>query len=205
MKTLRALLVLLLLVGPLLFAWLVWLPFRQRMKVTQARIQAAQAALQELPRYDPLSAEEVAFLEAPQAPWKARIPLIRGDEDRLHHYHRVVTALDRALATAGLRVHGMRSSWDPIRASFTLPGSLAAPTLAATASAGPLDGPLAAWVVEVQVDGTTTGLFTALERIQPVTPLLEPVGLRWESTSERRAQSLLLRSLVVQSATQAPR
>lgn len=204
MKTLRTLLVLVLALGPVLFAWLVWLPARRRMKLSQARLEAAQAALQELPHYDPLSPEEAAILEAPQAPWKTRIPLIRGDGDRLFHYHRVITELDRALAGSGLRTHGMRSSWDPIQASFTLPGLLAA-TPGVRPSGDPLDGPLGAWVLEVQLDGPTAGLFTALGRLPQVQPLLEPAGLRWESTPDRRAQSLLLRSLVAQPAAPAGR
>lgn len=204
MKQLRILLVLVLLLGPALFAWLIWLPSQRRMQAIQARIDEAQTFLRELPRYDPLSAEEAAILESPGAPWKTRIPLIRGDRDRLLHYHRVVTELDRALSGAGLRTLGMRSSWDPIRASFTLGGALA-PAAVPGGQAEPLDGALGAWVVEVQLDGPTGGLFTALGRLREVQPLLEPVGLRWESTPERRAQSLLLRSLVTQPAVPVAR
>ncbi len=204
MKTLRTLLVLVLALGPVLFGWLVWLPARGRMQLARTRIDVARAALQELPRYDPLSPEEALVLQSPQAAWKSRIPLVRGDGDRLFHYHRVVTDLDRALSGSGLRTHGMRSSWDPIRASFTLP-SLLAPTLAAPIPGEALDGPLGAWVLEVQLEGPTAGLFTALERLRQVQPLLEPVGLRWEATPERRAQSLLLRSLVVQPVAPAGR
>lgn len=204
MKQLRLLLVAVLLLGPALFAWLIWLPSQRRMQAIQARIDEAQTFLRELPRYDPLSATEAEALESPTAPWKARIPLIRGDRDRLVHYHRVVTGLDRAFTASGLKIQGMRSSWDPIRASFTLGGVLA-PAANPAGQTEPLDGALGAWVLEVQIDGPTSGLFTALGRLPEVQPLLEPIGLRWESTPERRAQSLLLRSLVVQPALPAPR
>lgn len=204
MKVLRLLLVLVLVLGPVLFAWLVWTPAQRRLKASQARIEEARIHLRELPQYDPLSSEEVASLEDPQAPWRTRIALVRDDRDRLLQYHRVVTELDRVLASSGLHARGMRSSWDPIRASFTL-GEPLAPAGPPAGRLDPLDGSLGAWVLEVQLDGATAGLFQALEQIPKVSPLLEPVGLRWESTTERRAQSLLLRCLVVRPTAPAPR
>ena len=197
MKQLRALLVLLLAGSPLLFWLLIWRPAQLRMNANQVRIAEARARIQELPRYTPLSGEEAAFLEAPTAPWKGRIPLIRGDQDRLSHYHWVVTEVDRAFRRRGLKVHGMRSSWNAIHASFTLDKELGADRLTGTPTGSPQEGLLAAWVLEVQLDGPTDSLFAGLEQLSALPPLLEPVGFRWEATPERRAQALWLRNLVL--------
>ncbi|MDP1833256.1 MAG: hypothetical protein Q8K67_14455 [Geothrix sp.] len=197
MKTLRTLLALILGLAPLLFWLLVWRPAQARMAAHQARIAEARTRIQELPRYAPLSDEESAFLENSAAPWRQRIPLIRGDRDRLAHYHRVVTGVDQALRRGGLRIHGMRSSWDPIHASFTLDRELAGDPMASPPLENAQDGTLRAWVLEVQLDGPTGGLFTGLDRLGAISPLLEPVGLRWEATPERRAQALWLRNLVL--------
>lgn len=197
MRTLRTLLVLLLGLAPLAFWLLVWRPAQTRMDANRARIAEARLRMLELPRYAPLSEAEVAFLESPAAPWKQRIPMIGGDRDRLAHYHRVVTSVDQAFQRGGLRIHGMRSSWDPIHASFTLDRELAWGPLAKPAAESPQDGNLLGWVLEVQLDGPTQALFTGLERLGGITPLLEPVGFRWEATPERRAQALWLRNLVL--------
>jgi hypothetical protein len=197
MKALRTLLILLLSLAPLLFWLLVWRPAQARMDANQARITEAKIRIQELPRYAPLSAEETTFLEDPAAPWRQRIPLIQGDRDRLAHYHRVVTSVDQAFRSGGLRIHGMRSSWDPIHASFTLDRELAwGPTIKAPQET-PQEGTLKAWALEVQLDGPTADLFTGLHQVGAIPSLLEPVGFRWESTPERRAQALWLRNLVL--------
>jgi type II secretory pathway component PulM len=78
MKLLRTLLVLLLSLAPILFWLLVWRPAETRMAANRARIAEAEARIQELPRYTPLSAEEAAFLEDPSAPWRQRIPRVLG-------------------------------------------------------------------------------------------------------------------------------
>ncbi len=149
MKRLRTLLILLLCLAPIAFWLLVWRPAEARMAANRARITEAEARIQELPRYTPLSAEETAFLENPSAPWRARIPQITGDRDRLAHYQRVVTSLDQTFRRGGLRIHGMRSSWDPIHASFTLDKELAWGPSTRFPLETPQGGTLQAWVLEV--------------------------------------------------------
>lgn len=197
MKPLRILLGLILIVSPVLFWLLLWRPADGRMAANRARIAEAQARTLELPRYSPLSAEESALLEDPAAPWRQRIPMIRGDRDRLAHYHLVITRVSQAFRRGGLRLNGMRSSWDPIHASFTLDRELGLEGLGLPNGVNAQEGTLAAWALEVQIDGPTQGLFTGLDQLGQLPPLLEPVGLRWEATPERRAQSLWLRNLVL--------
>lgn len=197
MKSLRSLLILMILASPLLFWLLIWRPAQNRMAAHGARIREARAKIQELPHYAPLSGQETAFLEAPTAAWKARLPLIRGDRDRLAHYHRVVTGVDQAFRRRGLKVYGMRSSWNAIHASFTLDRDLGPDHLAQLPPGLSQEGNLAAWVLEVQLEGPTADLFTGLGQLGALTPLLEPVGFRWEATAERRAQALWLRNLVL--------
>lgn len=197
MKSLRILLGLILVLSPLLFWLLVWRPANGRMEANRSRIAEAQAQMLELPRYTPLSPEESAFLEDPAAEWKQRIPMIRGDRDRLAHYNFVITRVSQSFRRSGIRLHGMRSSWDPIHASFTLDRDLATEGFGLPPSGNAQEGVLAAWVLEAQVDGPTEGLFTGLDQLEQVTPLLEPVGIRWEATPERRLQSIWLRNLVL--------
>ena len=45
--------------------------------------------------------------------------------------------------------------------------------------------------------GKPDQLFQGLAALGRVEPLLEPVGLRWQSTPERTRQSLLLRNLIL--------
>ncbi len=197
MKALRSLLILMVLAAPVLFWAIIWHPAQVRMATNEARIREARARIQELPRYAPLSDQETAFLEAPSAPWKARLPLIRGDRDRLAHYHQVVTEVDQAFRRRALKVHGMRSSWNAIHASFTLDQGLGLDGPNGLPVGLAQEGSLAAWVLEVQLDGPTADLFTALGQLGAMPPLLEPVGFRWEATPERRAQALWLRNLVL--------
>jgi hypothetical protein len=197
MKPLRLLLGLLLLLSPAIFWLLIWRPANARMAISHSRIAEAQARIQELPNFAPLSPKEVAFLEDPAATWKQRIPMIRGDGDRLAHYDLVVTRVSQGFRSAGLRPGGMRSGWDPIHASFTLQQSLTTVPPDLPPAGNLQGGVLSAWVLEVQIDGPTGGLFTGLDQLKRLPPLLEPVGLRWEATPERRAQSLWLRNLVL--------
>jgi hypothetical protein len=197
MKSLRSLLILMIVAAPVLFWVVIWHPAQVRMATNETRIREAQARIQELPHYAPLSERETAFLEAPNAPWKVRLPMIRGDRDRLAHYHRVVTEVDQAFRRRGLKVHGMRSSWNAIHASFTLDRDLGPDRLGQLPTGLSQEGNLATWVLEVQLDGPTTDLFTGLSQLGALPPLLEPVGFRWEATAERRAQALWLRNLVL--------
>lgn len=197
MKTLRLLLILLLVVAPVAFWALIWRPASVRMEATRSRIDEAQRRIQELPHYAPLTPSETALLEDPAAPWRQRIPTLAGDRERLAHYHRVVTAVDRGFRQGGLKIQGMRSSWDPIHASFTLDRELAPDTLAPATQPAVTGSTLKAWVLEVQLEGASTSLFTGLERVHALPPLLEPVGLRWESTPDQHRQSLWLRNLVL--------
>ncbi len=197
MKPLRILLALVLLLAPLLFWLLIWRPADARMAINRSRIAQAQAQILELPRFSPLSSQEAAFLEDPDAAWKRRIPVIRGDQDRLAHYNQVVTRVSQGFRNGGLHIAGMRSSWDPIHASFTLDRNLAMRPLDLPPAGQTQAGALSAWALEVQLDGPFGDLFTGLERLRDLPPLLEPVGLRWEVTPERRAQSLWLRNLVL--------
>ena len=52
-------------------------------------------------------------------------------------------------------------------------------------------------MLEARVGGQPGKLFQGLEALGRLEPLLEPVGLRWESVPEHTRQSLLLRNLVL--------
>ena len=182
------------LVLPVLFYFTVAAPAQRRLDALNARIEAADRQIQDLPNYQPLSPEEKRVLLDPKAAWRQRIPVIDGDRAKLAHYDRVVSLLQRQWAQGRITLEAVRSSWDPIQASFSLPGTLPPPAVPT-----PLSGPgeLRAWVLEARVLGGTDQLFAALQRVPTVEPLLEPVGLRWELTPERRVQALWLRNLVL--------
>ena len=182
------------LVLPLVFWFAAVAPGQRRLEALNARIEAADRQIQDLPNYQPLSPEEKKVLLDPAAPWRQRIPIIDGDRAKLVHYDRVVSLLQRQLGAGGIALEGVRSSWDPIQASFSLPGALPPPAVPS-----PLSGPgqLRAWVLEARILGDANQLFGALQRVPRVDPLLEPVGLRWEITPERRSQALWLRNLVL--------
>jgi len=180
---------------PALFVAFLLLPSLKRDRVYLERQRAADMRLQELPVIQPLSAQEREILEDPQAPWRRRIPLVAQDAARLGHYHRVITGLQQTLRNSGTGLGGVRSTWDPIKGSFTLPSLLASgPSLPAE---GGGEGRLQAWVLEARVDGPTPKLFRAMEDIPRVEPLLEPIGLRWEADPKGLRQYLLLRNLVL--------
>lgn len=183
-----------LLVLPVVFYVAVAAPAQRRLDALNARIEAADRQIQDLPNTQPLSAEEKRVLLDPKAPWRQRIPVIDGDRAKLAHYDRVVSLLQRQWSGGRITLEGVRSSWDPIQASFSLPGALPPPAVPPGLS-GP--GELRAWVLEARIQGGTEQLFAALQRVPRVEPLLEPVGLRWESTPERRVQALWLRNLVL--------
>jgi hypothetical protein len=183
-----------LLLLPLLFYGLVLRPAQERLAVLNARIEAAEHQIQELPNFQPLSASEQAVLNPPHAPWKERIPIVEGDRAKLAHYDRVISLLQREWQRSAVTVEGVRSSWDPIQASFTLPTSLPPPSEGPGVS-GP--GDLTAWVMEVRMAGPSDRLFAGLEALPRIPTLLEPVGLMWDRSGEKPRQSLLLRNFVL--------
>lgn len=181
---------------PLVFIFLVLLPSRRRVTALKAQQEAIAQRLQELPPVQPLSRAEHVLLDDPSAPWRERIPLLPGDAARLAHYHRVITDLQRAWQKDGIPVAGVRSTWDPIKASFTLPAGLEAVSgLPGDATAA--TGQLQAWVLEAGVGGPSAQLFKAFETLPQVSPLLEPVGLRWEVGPQGKRQTLILRNLIL--------
>ncbi|MBI3130567.1 MAG: hypothetical protein HYZ13_04350 [Acidobacteria bacterium] len=188
------------LVLPICFFAFVVRPTRVTLEALDARIEAADAQIRDLPNFQPLSVEERKVLLDPTAPWRQRLPIVSGDREKLAHYDRVVSLLQRTWGRHGVNIVGVRSSWDPIQASFTLPGALP-PPLGAAGVSGP--GELKAWVLEARISGGADRLFIGLEHLPAVQPMLEPVGLRWESTPEHRQQSLWLRNLVLEPLPQS--
>ncbi len=180
---------------PALFIGLFLLPSLKRDRAYLERQRVADQRVQELPAVQPLNAEERRVLEDPEAPWQRRIPLVAQDGARLGHYHRVITELQQTCRRSGISLAGVRSSWDPIQGSFTLPALLASgPSLSRV---GGSQGRLQGWVLEARVEGPTPQLFRALEDVPRMEPLLEPIGLRWEADPKGLRQYLLLRNLVL--------
>jgi len=180
---------------PTLFIVFLLFPSLKRDTEYIERQRVANQRLQELPVVQALGAEERKVLLDPAAPWKRRIPFISNDGARLGHYHQVVTELQQSCRKSGINLMGVRSSWDPIRGSFTLPTLLSPGPLLATE--GGSQGLLQAWVLEARLEGPTPQLFRAMEGIPRVEPLLEPIGLRWEADPKGLRQYLLLRNLVL--------
>lgn len=180
---------------PALFGGFVAQPALRRMEASKARQSAAVAAIQAIAPVVPLDAGERELLADPQAPWRRRIPWMTDDPGRLWQYHRVVTDLQRAWRQEGLTGQGIRASLEPVHGSFSLPGDLASYGVPSVEGAEP--GRLDAWVLEATVEGTTRQLFQALRAVPRCEPVLEPVGLRWESAEGRRRQTLLLRNYVL--------
>jgi hypothetical protein len=181
---------------PLAFIVLVFLPARRHMAADEARLEAAIKRNQELPNIQPLTSQERALLEDPAAPWRTRIPSVGTDAQRLAHYYRVITELQRGLKARNVLLLGVRSTWTPIQGSYTLPPTLGAPGPAVPAAGKPGPGQLQAWALEAQVNGTPRELFQALEVLPTLGPLLEPVALRWEAGASQHTQMIILRNLV---------
>lgn len=180
---------------PVLFFFLVVLRGRRNMNEYKARQTAAEQRLQAIVPVQPLSAHERQLL-ADTAVWRGRMPFLEGDADRLWHYHHTVTELQKVLKQGGVLTGSVRSSFDPVQGSFTLPaglsempGELVLKTMA--------QGKPQAWVLEVSVEGPSTQLFQVLDLLPRVEPLLEPIALRWEATPEGHKQFLILRNLVL--------
>ncbi len=182
---------------PALFIVFVLRPNFRAMNAMKTELESTRAKLESLPAAAPLGEDERKVLENPDDRWRGRIPSLRGDSERLAHYSRVVTELQTGLRKQGLQPCGIRSSWDPVRASFSLPGHLdiAASKPPSSLHKGP-DRPQA-WVIEVRLEGPAADLFKALRVLPDLGPLLEPVGLRWERGSEISQQSLVLRNYVL--------
>jgi hypothetical protein len=193
----RMLLVLILIVLPVLFVLLVLLPSRGRMEARKARMEVISARLKALPEVQPLSAQESRIMLDPDSRWQRRIPLLDGDAERLAHYHGVVGALQTTWKSDGVTLEQLRTSWDGLKGSYSLPRDLGTPNLGLpqerTAAAGRLQG----WVLDATIGGTPDRLFRAMAALPRVDPLLEPVGLRWESMPDHTRQSLLLRNLIL--------
>jgi hypothetical protein len=192
----RLVLASILLVGPLVYGFLILRPALLRIGAQRARRDAAQAEFTGPMTYAPLSAAERSQLADPAAPWRGRLTLVQGDQARLAHYSAVVTALQRTWRTGGTPALGIRSSWDNIHASFTLPVSLVTEDEGRAAPSDTPDLKVAGWVLEARFDPPTDRLFRALHLSAACRPLLEPVGLRWEFDPARgRSQHLLFRNL----------
>lgn len=173
------------------------LPQIERSRKLRAQIQTAHDEFKVLPQFTPLSHAEKEQLEDPAAPWRFRLPVIVGDRARLDHYHRVIGELQDTLRARGIAARGMRSSWDPIKASFSVPGGMGADPKALLPAQDAPELKVKGWVLEVDVPGATSQLFHGLGTVHRVGPILEPVGLRWEAGPEIREQKLLLRNLVL--------
>lgn len=181
---------------PAAFIFLIFLPVRKRMATDQARLDAAIQRNQELPNIQPLTSQERALLEDPSASWRTRIPLVATDAQRLAHYHRVITELQREFKAQNVALLGIRSTWNPIKGSYTLPASLGSMSPAGPMDPKPVAGQLQAWVLEAQVNGSPVELFKALEVLPRINPLLEPVALRWAMAPPQHKQMIVLRNLV---------
>ncbi|MFZ1612626.1 MAG: hypothetical protein WAT51_00540 [Holophaga sp.] len=173
------------------------LPTLKRSKELRQQIQAVNEDYKTLPPFMPLSRVEREALADPKATWRSRLPMVTSDKARLAHYHRVVGDLQGTLKAAGVPSRGMRSSWDPIKASFSVPGEMGAdPHTLALFQDSP-DSQVNGWVLEAEIPGPTSHLFRSMAAIHRVGPILEPVGLRWEAGLDFRQQKLLLRNLVL--------
>jgi hypothetical protein len=202
-----ALLVGLFMVLPAVFIFLVLMPTLNRMKEHRGRLETAQEAIRALPDVQPLSAEERKLLEDPKAEWKARIPVVSNDGERLTHYNRVVTDLQRTWKNCGVTTLSMRSTWDPIKGSFTVPESFGSVPQDFPPAYFSGQGTPSAWVIEARLAGKNAPLFTAMEALSKLNPLLEPVGIRWESSPEGPKEMLILRNIILSptpSTTEPP-
>ena len=182
---------------PALFVVAVLQPSRRRMEAHKVRLDAIALRLQELPNVQALSAAELNVLKDPQARWRTRIPLLQGDAQRFIHYHRVVTGLQAGWKQDRVPLRQLRTSWDALKGSYSVPGDLGDPGLGLPQELTAPGGQLQAWVLDATIAGTPDRLFQAMETLVRVDPMLEPVGLRWETQPGLTRQSLLLRNLIL--------
>lgn len=180
--------------APAALIWGVVLPSQRRMADTRARMDAANAQLAIIGHVAPLSESERRVLADPQAAWRGRMPLLQDDASKLAHYARVVTSLHNRFASNGATVEGIRSSWDPIRADFSAPASLAMAGSEDAPAPSP-DSVVAGWALEVRIATPPAAMGRALADLPQVSPLLIPAGLRWEAQEGKPFQALILRNL----------
>jgi hypothetical protein len=197
----RLLMLVLLAALPLGLYGLLVRPSLRRLEALHQRIREADEAFPFHP-FVPVGREERAWLEAPAAPWRERMPRLAGDRDRLAHLAWVAGEVSAAMRAGGVEAAAMRAAMDPVSADCTLPAALRAGP--APPSSGP-DQPeckVRAWVLDVQVPGGTADLFKALAAVPQARPLVEPVGLRWEAgpgpAGGRVRLSLLLRNFYLE-------
>lgn len=193
----RAFMVAILLGLPALIILFGILPTLRHSKELRLQLQTLSEEYKAIPRFAPLSKVEREALADPHAAWRSRMPVVAGDKARLGHYHRVVSDLQAALKAEGIPSRGMRSSWDPIKASFSVPTEMGADPQELSISQDAPELHVNGWVLEAEIPGSTAQLFKSLAALHRVGPLLEPVGLRWEAASDSRQQKLLLRNLVL--------
>jgi hypothetical protein len=184
-------------VMPILFTFAVLLPSLRRLDAKRARMAEISRRIEALPLIRPLTGPERALLDDPGAPWRGRIPMIRTDADRFAHYHAVVSGLQAEWKRRKVPLLGVRAHWDVLKGSFTLPGDLGQPELGLPRLETEAKGQLQGWVLDATIGGKPDQLFQAMAALDQVNPLLEPVGLRWESLPEHTRQSLLLRNLIL--------
>lgn len=181
---------------PLVLYGLVLRPSTLRLRALHDRLRAADEAHRDVPTFIPVGREERAFLEAPDASWRTRIPVVADDGARLALANRVVSDLSSALKRRGVPIAGVRATWAPIQADFTLPAHLAKGPAPWRPGGDVPEHLLDGWALEVELPGATGQLFKALPALAEVNPLLEPVGLRWELAGKagRHRQYLILRA-----------
>jgi hypothetical protein len=178
----RVVLGLLLVALPAVAVLAVVVPASRRLAALHRRIEAAHLDTPEVPSFVPVGKEERAFLENPDAPWRTRIPVVADDAARLTEVDRVVSEVSAALAGQGLRAAEVRLLLDPIQADFSLPGAPLGTAARPGATTDRPDLQMAAWALEVSVPGSTRDLFRVLAAVSGVRALVEPGGLRWETS-----------------------
>lgn len=185
---------------PLVLYAFVIRPSTLRLKTLHQRIREANEACRDVPTFTPVGKEERAFLEDPEARWRTRIPLVADDGARLAHANRVVSDLSAALKRRSVAVASMRAVWEPILANFTLPAHLAKEGGRGEFAWDVPELHLEGWALEVELPGSTGQLFKALGPLAEVSPLLEPVGLRWEvAEGAKHRQFLIVRNFYLRS------
>jgi len=185
----RLLLGLLLAAVPALVVGLVILPSTRRLEALRQRLEAAHQVAADAGPFVPVSGEERAFLEAPDAPWRSRIPWVPDDGARLVQVDRVVNELAAALSARGVRVGGMKAQLDPVQADFSQPERATREAFPRRAAADAPEHRMYGWVLEVEILGPTRELFKALAAVAAVNALLEPAGLRWSAAQAQAGEA----------------